>query len=168
MKKEKKPENICEIGKERIRRAGKKILEENRDNENIKNLDTGFKVFKVEKTNFNIFDSDIENMKQLQQQLEIFGQSSLAADYQPLDVLYEVILKEGLMLDEKINQVEESIFIAADRLINLKSDNSKLELKYLDNIKVYIAIDSSFNGADSKKTNIDLQLKENNIVFKVL
>ena len=72
------------------------------------------------------------------------------------------------MLDEKINQVEESIFIAADRLINLKSDNSKLELKYLDNIKVYIAIDSSFNGADSKKTNIDLQLKENNIVFKVL
>lgn len=160
--------NICEIGKERIRRAGKKILEENSGNENIGNLDIGFKVFKVEKTNFNIFDSDIENTEQLQQQLEIFGQSSLAADYQPLDVLYEVILKEGLMLDEKINQVEESIFIAADRLINLKPDNSKLELKYLDNIKVYIAIDSSFNGADSKKTNIDLQLKENNIVFKVL
>lgn len=40
--------NICEIGKERIRRAGKKILEENKDKEGIENLDIGFKVFKLE------------------------------------------------------------------------------------------------------------------------
>lgn len=40
--------NICEIGKERIRRAGKKIKEENPD---VKNLDTGFRVFKIDDTN---------------------------------------------------------------------------------------------------------------------
>ena len=40
--------NICEIGKERIRRAGDKILEENKDKEGIENLDIGFKVFKLE------------------------------------------------------------------------------------------------------------------------
>lgn len=40
--------NICEIGKERIRRAGVKIKEENKDNENIQNLDVGFKVFRLE------------------------------------------------------------------------------------------------------------------------
>lgn len=45
--------NICEIGKERIRRAGKKILEENKENENISNLDIGFRVLKLDETNMN-------------------------------------------------------------------------------------------------------------------
>jgi len=40
--------NICEIGKERIRRAGEKIKEENKDKEGIEGLDIGFKVFRVE------------------------------------------------------------------------------------------------------------------------
>ena len=40
-------ENICEIGKERIRRAGDKIVEENKDKEGIKDLDIGFKVIKI-------------------------------------------------------------------------------------------------------------------------
>ena len=39
--------NICEIGKERIRRAGEKIKEENKDKEGIEDLDVGFKVFRV-------------------------------------------------------------------------------------------------------------------------
>ena len=38
---------ICEIGKERIRRAGDKIVEENKDKEGIENLDIGFKVIKI-------------------------------------------------------------------------------------------------------------------------
>lgn len=40
-------ENICEIGKERIRRAGDKIVKENKDKEGIENLDIGFKVIKI-------------------------------------------------------------------------------------------------------------------------
>ena len=40
--------NICEIGKERIRRAGDKIVSENKGKEGIENLDIGFKVFKLE------------------------------------------------------------------------------------------------------------------------
>ena len=39
--------NICEIGKERIRRAGDKIVEENKDKEGIEDLDIGFKVIKI-------------------------------------------------------------------------------------------------------------------------
>ena len=51
--------NICEIGKERIRRAGKKIVEENKDKEGIENLDIGFKVFKLEEDNMlNLFDNN--------------------------------------------------------------------------------------------------------------
>ena len=40
-------DNICEIGKERIRRAGDKILKDNKDKEGIENLDIGFKVIKI-------------------------------------------------------------------------------------------------------------------------
>lgn len=39
--------NICEVAKERIRRAGDKIVSENKDKEGIENLDIGFKVFKL-------------------------------------------------------------------------------------------------------------------------
>lgn len=45
--------NICEIGKERIRRAGKKIKEDNADKPSIENLDTGFRVFKCEESFMN-------------------------------------------------------------------------------------------------------------------
>lgn len=40
-------ETVCDIGKERIRRAGKKIVEDNQDKEGIDKLDIGFKVFKL-------------------------------------------------------------------------------------------------------------------------
>ena len=43
--------NICEIGIERIRRAGEKIKEEYKDKEGIENLDIGFKVFKLDTSN---------------------------------------------------------------------------------------------------------------------
>ena len=46
-----KSHTICEIGKERIRRAGKKIKEENADKEGIDKLDTGFRVLKLDSSN---------------------------------------------------------------------------------------------------------------------
>lgn len=50
--------NICEIGKERIRRAGDKIVSENKDKEGIENLDIGFKVFKLAYNNLNNKEDD--------------------------------------------------------------------------------------------------------------
>ena len=49
--------NICEIGKERIRRAGKKLVEESTDKENINNLDIGFKVLKLDTSNLQAWDT---------------------------------------------------------------------------------------------------------------
>ena len=43
--------NICEIGKERIRRAGRKIKEENATKEGIERLDVGFRVLKLDESN---------------------------------------------------------------------------------------------------------------------
>ena len=56
--------NICEIGKERIRRAGDKIVSENKDKEGIENLDIGFKVFKLDSSNLKSWDSSMENLEQ--------------------------------------------------------------------------------------------------------
>ena len=89
--------NICEIGKERIRRAGKKIKEENKDKEGIENLDTGFRVLKLDSSNMEDvyytpqkFDADLlfnENVK---------------SDRTSEDLLFQVMLDLGIELSAKI------------------------------------------------------------------
>ena len=56
--------NASEIGKERIRRAGEKIKEENKDKDNIENLDIGFKVFKLDTSNIRKWQPDYDNLEQ--------------------------------------------------------------------------------------------------------
>lgn len=88
---------ICSIGKERIRRAGEKILKENSDVDN--NLDVGFKVFKLDKSNIREWNIDFENIERdLTDYEDIFvpGRSEL-------DVVYEIMLKYGLELTYPIN-----------------------------------------------------------------
>lgn len=54
---------IADIGKERIRRAGDKILQDNADKEGIENLDIGFKVFKLDSSNIKPWDADFDNLE---------------------------------------------------------------------------------------------------------
>ena len=85
--------NICEIGKERIRRAGKKIKEENPLN--TQNLDTGFRVFKLDDTNMNdVYYSANEYSQDLLPMLE----SNVKADRTDLDLLFGCLLEWGLPL----------------------------------------------------------------------
>jgi len=64
LKSEKLKPIVTEIGKERIRRAGEKIKEENKDKENIENLDIGFKVFKLDTSNIRKWQPDYDNLEQ--------------------------------------------------------------------------------------------------------
>jgi len=87
--------NICEIGKERIRRAGKKILEENKDKEGIENLDTGFRVLKLDDTNMrDVYYSPSEYSQNLLSALE----SNVKPDRSDLDLLFGCLLEWGLPL----------------------------------------------------------------------
>ncbi|MBZ2386603.1 site-specific DNA-methyltransferase [Anaerococcus murdochii] len=90
--------NICEIGKERIRRAGEKILADNKDKEGIENLDTGFRVFRVDSTNMN--DVAIEPNLLEQNFLDEY-ESNIKADRTDLDLLFACLLAWGLPLDRK-------------------------------------------------------------------
>ena len=82
---------IAEIGKERIRRAGEKILA---DKGGIINLDVGFKVFKLDSTNIKPWDVAFDT---LEQDILTYA-DSIKSDRNAEDVLYEILLKYGLDL----------------------------------------------------------------------
>lgn len=87
--------DICEIGKERIRRAGKKILEENKDKEGIENLDIGFRVLKLDDTNMtDVYYSPQDYSQDLLSMLE----SNVKSDRNDLDLLFGCLLEWGLPL----------------------------------------------------------------------
>ena len=91
--------NICEIGKERIRRAGKKIKEENPLT--TQDLDIGFRVLKLDSSNMkdvyytsdaytrDMFDMLADNIKE---------------DRTPEDLLFQVMLDLGIPLSSKIEE----------------------------------------------------------------
>ncbi len=91
-------QTICEIGKERIRRAGEKIKEESKGKEGIENLDIGFKVFKLDSSNLVKWDNtpttDEEEVKTRIQDSLFY----LVEGREDLDLVYEIMLKYGLSL----------------------------------------------------------------------
>ena len=104
--------NICEIGKERIRRAGSKIKEENPLG--TQGLDVGFRVLKCDTTNMkdvyynpdayeaNLFESLTDNIKE---------------DRTPEDLLFQVMLDLGVLLSSSIEETEiagKKVFNVAD------------------------------------------------------
>ena len=90
--------NLCEVGKERIRRAGKKIKADSPLT--TQDLDTGFKVYKLDSSNVNAWDSNPDHLEQALEQ-SVFN---IKTDRTDEDLLYEVLLKLGLNLTVKINE----------------------------------------------------------------
>ncbi|WP_288958530.1 site-specific DNA-methyltransferase [uncultured Treponema sp.] len=91
--------NICEIGKERIRRAGKKIIEE--DPLTTQNLDIGFRVLKCDTSNMEdvYYTSDHIDTNDL-------FKNNIKSDRTPEDLLFQVMLDLGIMLSSKIETKE--------------------------------------------------------------
>ena len=85
--------NICEIGKERIRRAGKKIKEESPLT--TQDLDTGFRVFRVESSNYEEVEHTPKEWNQ--DQLDLFL-NNIKSDRTDLDLLFGCMLDWGVQL----------------------------------------------------------------------
>lgn len=91
--------NICEIGKERIRRAGKKIKEENADKEGIDKLDIGFRVLKLDSSNMqDVYYTPKEFTEQ-----DLFA-NNVKLDRTAEDLLFQVMLDLGVELSATIEQ----------------------------------------------------------------
>lgn len=125
--------NICEIGKERIRRAGEKIKEENKDKEGIENLDIGFKVFRVSDTNirWNYENEDLRTLSKIsvnnneeQTTFDYIAATTMEdnldgaispkdkLDFMPgtkdIDVVYEILLRQrDIPLSAKVELLED-------------------------------------------------------------
>ena len=84
---------ICEIGKERIRRAGKKIKEESPLT--TKDLDTGFRVFRVDSSNYEEVERTPKEYNQ--DQLDLFL-NNVKSDRNDLDLLFGCMLNWGVQL----------------------------------------------------------------------
>lgn len=93
--------NICEIGKERIRRAGKKIKEDNKDKEGIEKLDIGFRVLKLDTSNM----EDVYYTPQEFDEQKLFT-DNVKADRTNEDLLFQVMLDLGIELSAKIEVKE--------------------------------------------------------------
>ncbi len=87
--------NICEIGKERIRRAGEKIKAENPD----KDLDVGFRVLRVDSDNMADIAKRPSDVTQEQLKLDV---ENIIPERSDLDLLFGVMVDCGLMLDMPI------------------------------------------------------------------
>ena len=109
-KKEQGYKTVCEIGKERIRRAGKKIKEESPLT--TQDLDTGFRVLKLDSTNM----QDIYYSPKDISQADLFSQvDNVKPDRTGEDLLFQVMLELGATLDSKI----ETTTVAGKTIYNV-------------------------------------------------
>ena len=147
--------NICEIGKERIRRAGEKIKEENPLT--TQNLDIGFRVFRVDESNMKNVYYHPEEVTQL-----MLGEtvSNIKEDRTDLDLLYACLLDWGV----EINLSHTSTQVSGCTVHNV--DNGALAacfdkavpravVEYIANLQPLRAVfrDSAF-ATDAEKINV--------------
>jgi adenine-specific DNA-methyltransferase len=106
--------NIAEITKERIRRAGKKVKSEMKEDlftEAGKSLDVGFRVFKLDSSNINAWDGNLTNFEENL----LSAAENIKENRTEEDVLYEILLKSGLDLTQPI----EEKTIAGKKVFNI-------------------------------------------------
>ena len=148
--------NICEIGKERIRRAGKKIKDESPLT--TQNLDTGFRVLKLDSSNMkdvyytpadyeiSMFDTLADNIKE---------------DRTPEDLLFQVMLDLGVLLSSKIEETTiagKKVFNVADGFLMACFDENVSEETITAVAKkqpYYFVMRDSSLASDSVATNFD-------------
>ena len=148
--------NICEIGKERIRRAGAKIKEE--AGLTAQNLDIGFRVLKCDSTNMKDVYYDPDKYEVI-----LFNEliDNIKEDRTPEDLLFQVVLDLGVLLSSKIEETtiagKKNFSVMDDYLIACFDDNVTEEaVKAIAQRKPYYAVfrDSSM-ATDSVATNFE-------------
>ena len=163
---------ISEITKERIRRAGQKIKNENPDS----NVDTGFKVFKLSESNFKQWDDTPKSKAELQLAFEEY-KDNVKDGANQLDMLYEVILAKGLSLNSKVQEIE----VSGKKMFKVDSDGVELLACFEDEITesaldevinlrpiYFICLDSSFKSGSALKTNSVLRFRDADILFETV
>lgn len=161
--------NICEIGKERIRRAGAKIG----------TGDIGFKVFKLDTSNLVKWNSTpTQDTEELTRRMSLL-EETIKPDRNDLDVVYETMLKLGIPLDYSVTEVrvndKKAYSIGDDCLVLICLDYGKDGIT-ADDIKTMcddylpakiVASEQAFKD-DVALSNAHYILKDRNVEMKLL
>lgn len=154
--------NIAEISKERIRRAGKKIVEDNADKEGIENLDIGFRVLKIDSTNMKDVYYTPDTLKQADM-LDLA--SNIKEDRTSEDLLFQVMLDWGLELSVPIERKtvagKEVFYVAGNSLVACFDD---LTFDVVDEVAKdhplrFVSAEKAIH-LDHDKTNIKERFKQ--------
>ena len=163
--------NICDIGEERIRRAGEQIKSEWEKEHNLDGLfcsdeqfitDIGFKVFKLDSTNVNEWDPNMKlDEKELTMRLgEVFKEGRSKED-----ILYEIMLKYGVFDKqvEEINVNGKTMYRVGKRymIVCLEDSITSEDVKAIGELspKTVIFNESGFRD-DNEKINATYNLKQ--------
>lgn len=148
--------NICEIGKERIRRAGKKIKEDSPLT--TQNLDTGFRVLKCDSSNMkDVYYNPNDYTASLFDTLE----DNIKDDRTPEDLLFQVMLDLGVLLSSKIEETViggKKVFNVADNYLVACFDSNVTDETITQIAKkkpYYFVMRDSSMANDSVATNFE-------------
>lgn len=147
--------NICEIGKERIRRAGAKVLEEAKSNKDMFSedyqLDIGFKVYRLQNSNFvkytPVEGQDEDSQNKLFEEFEK-NQIPLVQDWKAENVLTEIILKQGFALDCTKENVDS---FKKNKIWKITDSADAVSKK----IKLYVCLDNSIEEETIKNLTLN-------------
>jgi adenine-specific DNA-methyltransferase len=173
---------IADIGKERIRRVIKNIRDKakqkpNMFSENNKKHDLGFKVFKLAKSNFALWNADVDKtLEAIQQQLSLHVQH-ISPEAQQESILFELLLKSGIPITTPVNTIVLSagkgkksgvIYTINDNelVICLEKQLTHELIKGIADLKPQrvICLDEGFQNNDQLKTNAALIMKSKGII----
>ena len=182
--------NIAEISKERIRRVADKIKkvqdekelkesgslfynQNNQDNQINQGSDLGFKVLKLDHSNFKIWDATLEKEPEAIQQRLFEHIDHISPEAAQESILYELLLKSGFELTtpiEKLTLADKTVFSIAggQLLICLEKELSHDCIKAMAELQPtrVICLDEAFTGvnADALKTNAVQIMKSKGVV----
>ena len=167
---------IADIGRERIRRAAKKIKADNPEYQG----DVGFKSFTLAPSNFKVWESDVKNITDLEQQL-LDHIDHVDPASSPEDILYELLLNAGFPLTATINKVtmaKKEVFSINNGAILICLDETitadVIDAMAAANPQQVICLDKAFHGNDQLKVNAvqtfksRAQQNESEIVFRTV
>jgi len=164
---------ISDMGKARICKIIKNIEEERKTksdkakgalpgmSEDLSELDLGFKVFKLDRSNFKIWDGSKPDASEE----ELIRQLTLHIDHidphaSQEDILYELLLKAGFMLTEKVRELEmagKTVYAAAEGALLICLED-KITPELIDAVAAaepmqFLCLDKGFQGNDQLKAN---------------
>ena len=165
--------NIAEITKERVRRVIKKLDGGTKDGlglDGTKNLDRGFKVYALDRSNFVPWDATAAtDAASLEQQLEL-AVDNVVHGRSHADLLAEILLKTGFPLDTPITKVTiagTDVYQVADPgfLVCLADKVDAPLIKAIAATKPHrvVILDAAFQGNDALKTNAVQAFKDQGV-----